>query len=813
MENSHLKQIIKKEIIKTFKKESKKEQKEKDIQNQKYNLVIDKLNNKSILYNNDELCKIIHFFKYEIENGYNEDFNVYCNKLFNSIINIVKSIKDDINQVLKSINDHNNIIYIQSLSDFFCFVKVFLIGFKKNSESYVESHKLIIKSFPTFIKNFYSIYENVLYLNQRHNQDSKINSKSNIHFNKLLINILKVNISLLSLFSNSIRSFENLIKNSIFDFFLEIANIQVLNKSNHTKNSIFNKIISLLSVSYSLLGCLSNNFNEKTNKIMSDIIDVYNKLDVISTPKEIDKDIKAEIQYINDLRLGDLIYKNINNISNQENDYLLIKKYKKFLISILKNIFLIMKNKENSFTVNLNDLINNIKLNDIINIIINSNNKEKENENETILICGLSNKYYIKSKYNDFYIKLDFLCFLIEEFSEYSMTLYSIIDNLIKKIISNWVNLSSADNHKILLSFMSMLKNLIKFTNNLYYIQIEDFFIKVFSIEVIKITNYYLNHTTENNKNCIKISIFYEMIDFIIKIIDSSMFLFMKKDIKISLILLVDFILPQSKLIVSLKDNQLETLIQELKEIIVLNICKFYDIGLTVKISNAIDSMLNANQVSLKYFSFSLHDSSQIILWEKEFNRLILSKENIEIQSNILDNEDNDGSVNSNQDENMEKEGKVNSSEQNQKKNEVEPENYPYAMNLNEEKDKIQLNNRNISKKMNINYSLNEDYNEIFKKGDETQEKQKLMNKNNQLYQLNQENLEKISQLKQKRNKPTVDNNELYSNNQERKIPINNFEEERNHFNLNSFEKFKMSIENYECFDLEYLCLDIPDIN
>lgn len=807
MENYHLKQIIEKEIIKTFKKESKKEQKEKDIQNQKYNLVIDKLNNKSILYNNDELCKIIQFFKYEIENGYNEDFNIYCNKLFNSIINIVKSIKDDIIQVLKNINDHNNIIYIRSLSDFFCFVKVFFIGFKKNSESYVESHKLIIKSFPTFIKNFYNIYENVFFLNGIHNQDSKINSKSNIHFNKLIINILKVNISLLSLFSNSIRSYENLIKNSIFDVFLEIANIQALNKLNHTQNSIFNKIISLLSVSYSLLGCLSNNFNEKTNKIMSDIIDVYNKIDIISTPKEIDKDIKLEIQYINDLRLGDLIYKNINNTSNQENDYFIIKKYKEFLISILKNIFLIMKNKENTFTVNLNDLINNIKLNDIINIII-SNNKEKENE--TILICGLSNKYYIKSKYNDFYIKLDFLCFLIEEFSEYSMTLYSIIDNLIKKIISNWVSLSLADNHKVLLSFMSMLKILIKFTNNLYYIQIEDFFIKVFSIEVIKITNYYLNHTTENNKFPIKIRIFYEMIDFVIKIIDSSMFLFMKKEIKISLILLVDFILPQSQS--KLKDSQLERLFQELNEVIVLNISKFYDIGLTVKISNAIDSMLNANKISLKYFQFSLHDSSQIILWEKEFNRLILSKENIEIHSNILDNEDNSGSVNSNEDDNVEKEIKVNLNEQNQKKNEVEPENYSYDMILDEERYKIQLNNRNISKKMNINYSLNEDFNDIIKNGDDTNEKQKLSNKNSLLHQLNQENIEKISQLKQKRNKSMVDNNEFHSYNQERKIQIND-SEERNHFNLNSYEKFKMSIENYECFDSEYLSLDIPDIN
>lgn len=417
--------------------------------------------------NNISNYKAIYFMNKLLQNI--SVFNDICMKYFKVLTD---SFKNQINQ--KNIDNTALLLILNSLSNF---IKIF----SYNQEKYNEKHKNILKQFPNFIQLLSKFYSQKIYSSK-----------------KILESYLILFLTFIEFYPTLIRNYQNFLEKIIKSTFYNYIT---------AKNYENISLVHICSVIYTNLYKLSPNMINRHNDYVENIVNNIKYYLEYFRPKmmeenNIDNNNNIVIEEKNNFFIVDK-----NNIIDSKN-IIVANKVMEVLFILLNDIFKYMQ-LNIYFEVNFNIIFSLI--NDILTSYENIINKISSPKNQISMIVfnGLSNANY---KLFLLYINkkiLNYLIYLISNYSRYIYCFNIFFSKIINKLLLNEKLFQDFSFHEIILDFFCVIIT---------------HFIDIFPEEVDLIIYkhlyntfplLYLNYLQNNDKSIIKVNDLYFKSSFV----------------------------------------------------------------------------------------------------------------------------------------------------------------------------------------------------------------------------------------------------------------------------------------------------------
>lgn len=404
-------------------------------------------NNKNLILSYErQLCSklnldidLINQNNNEIFNNLITNFNInnikplyFCNKLLQNISNfndvclkyftiLNDSFKFYMNQKITKENNYPVVLILSSLSNF---VKIF----SSNQEKYNEKHKNILKQFPQFLQLLFKLF-------QQKYEDDVINNYNNNK--KVIESFLILCLSFIEYYPTLMRNYQNIIEKIIKTIFIKYT----------IDSKVDKKTVNIAIVIYVNLYKLSPNITNRHQDYVLNIINNIKYYLELFRPKTIEEEENNKNSN-NANSSGGVNLDQKNNLFNSGDTKNKIKleenidsknlvhadKIMEILFDLLNNIFKYMVCNL-YFEVNFNNIFS--LFNEILNLYESLDNNKSKSSLSNIIFSGLS-----KSNYNLFLINInesviDFLKYLISNFSRYIYYYNIFFSKYINKILLN----------------------------------------------------------------------------------------------------------------------------------------------------------------------------------------------------------------------------------------------------------------------------------------------------------------------------------------------------------------------------------------
>ena len=429
--------------------------------------------------------KILYFCNKLLQNISN--FNDVCLKYFTILID---SFKYYMNQKSSKENNYPIVLILNSLSNF---VKIF----SSNQEKYNEKHKNIIKQFPQFLQLLFKLFQ------QKYDDDIINNYNNN---KKVIESFLILFLSFIEYYPTLMRNYQNIVEKIIKTIFIKYT----------IDNKIDKKTVNIAIVIYVNLYKLSPNIVNRHQDYVLNIINNIKYYLEYFRPKTIEEEennknsnntnsngVNLE-QKSNLFNSGD----NKNRAKLEENidskNLVHADKIMEILFDLLTNIFKYMVCNV-YFEINFNNIFS--LFNDILNLYESLDNNKPKSSLSNIIFSGLS-----KANYNLFLINIneyviDFLKYLISNFSRYIYCYNIFFSKYINKILLNQKffknNIFTYKLHIKILSFFGVV---ISYFNDILPEEIE---LIIYNHIYNNLPILYLKYLQQNDRTLLKVDEMY----------------------------------------------------------------------------------------------------------------------------------------------------------------------------------------------------------------------------------------------------------------------------------------------------------------
>ena len=529
---------------------------DKDVSfNEKLNSVFStfKLSNPNIIENFNFLSSLIQRTNRLLSINLLDSF---CVRLINSLISFYKEI--NIETTRKS--QVNIAFFFEKANKLSAsFLKVF----SKLQQNYNEKQKSFLKVLPNFLKEVFKQVEL-----------PKSDSKNSEELKNLILSFLIITQVLLSKFPSNVRSFESKIK----EFLNDVISFKINDEL----------IIKLMVINYSNLINLAINKQQKFDELLKIILEKIENLNKHATPIDVSAKMASKKEEEN------------SKLNNLDDYSFSLKVY----FSMIQEIILFTKTTTNikePFEVNFNSLYD--KLSPKPNFCF-----LKENNPQTkLIISGLSEEEYFKFLVIELELKCDFLIFLIKNFNKsVAYVIHGKVNELFNVINSSKIRFIDYHSNEITRRFLfSTLKfcTEIIFACNSNFFPCTVLFKESFENFVSKfiftdISGLFLNWSKEE-----EILDFY--FSFLISFINSNILLYSDKYLKLNLLNLVSFLIPNLKIkeeksffFQGVFSQKIKIRLNEIVEVIITNHFKFIGQDLKVNLNT-----INYENLSSQAFS------------------------------------------------------------------------------------------------------------------------------------------------------------------------------------------------------------------
>ena len=436
-------------------------------------------NNKNLIISYErQLCSKLNVDIDLISQNNNEIFNTlitnfninniktlyFCNKLLQNISNfndvclkyftiLIDSFKYFMNQKSSKENNYPIVLILNSLSNF---VKIF----SSNQEKYNEKHKNIIKQFPQFLQLLFKLFQ------QKYDDDIINNYNNN---KKVIESFLILFLSFIEYYPTLMRNYQNIVEKIIKTIFIKYI----------IDNKVDKKTVNIAIVIYVNLYKLSPNM---VNRHQDYVLNIINNL----------------------FNCGD----NKNKIKLEENidskNLVHADKIMEILFDLLINIFKYMVCNV-YFEINFNNIFS--LFTDILNLLESFDINKSKSSLSNIIFSGLS-----KANYNLFLINIneyviDFLKYLISNFSRYIYCYNIFFSKYINKILLNQKffknNIFTYKLHIKILSFFGVV---ISYFNDILPEEIE---LIIYNHIYNNLPILYLKYLQQNDRTLLKVDEMY----------------------------------------------------------------------------------------------------------------------------------------------------------------------------------------------------------------------------------------------------------------------------------------------------------------